>query len=74
MERLTDRGWREMSPFECGADLCQCRPSDGCTKCRACLVPRLYARLAAYEDSGLDPDARRILLRAKVKRRGTRRK
>lgn len=70
MERLTERSWREMSPDECGARLCRCRPADGCAGCR---VPRLYARLAVYEDSGIDPDALRVLSPAKVKRRRARR-
>ena len=57
MERLTDKAWRNFDPWECcGQDkYCQrgCHDSGGCTK--GCIVPQLYARLGAYEDTGLTP-------------------
>lgn len=57
MERLTNKDWRNFDPWECcGQDkYCQrgCHDPGGCTK--GCIVPRLYARLGAYEDTGLTP-------------------
>lgn len=57
MERLTNKAWRNFDPFECcGQDkYCQrgCQDPGGCTK--GCIVPQLYARLGAYEDTGLTP-------------------
>ena len=58
MERLTDKAWRNFDPWECcGQDkYCQrgCHDPGGCTK--GCIVPQLYARLGAYEDTGLEPE------------------
>ncbi len=58
MERLTDKAWRNFDPWECcGQDkYCQrgCHDPGGCTK--GCIVPRLYARLGAYEDKDLTPE------------------
>ena len=58
MERLTRKNWRNLDPWEmCGQDnYCKrgCHDQGGCTK--GCIVPRIYARLAAYEDTGLEPD------------------
>ena len=57
MERLTNKSWRNFDPWECcGQDkYCQrgCHDPGGCTK--GCIVPRLYARLGAYEDTELTP-------------------
>ena len=57
MERLTNKAWRNFDPWECcGQDkYCQrgCHDPGGCTK--GCIAPRLYARLGAYEDTGLTP-------------------
>ena len=57
MERLTNKAWRNFDPWECcGQDkYCQrgCHDPGGCTK--GCIVPQLYARLGAYEDTGLEP-------------------
>ena len=57
MERLTIRNWRNLDPWEmCGQDnYCKrgCHDQGGCTK--GCIVPRIYGRLAAYEDSGMEP-------------------
>ena len=57
MERLTKKNWRNLDPWEtCGQDnYCKrgCHEQGGCTK--GCIVPRIYARLAAYEDTGLEP-------------------
>ena len=57
MERLTNKSWRNFGPWECcGQDkYCQkgCHDPGGCTK--GCIVPQLYARLGAYEDTGLTP-------------------
>lgn len=53
MERLTDKHWRNFDPWECcGQDrYCQrgCHEPGGCTK--GCIVPKLYSRLATYEDA-----------------------
>lgn len=58
MERLTDTCWRNLDPWECcGQDhYCQrgCHDEGGCTN--GCIVPELYDRLAAYEDTGLLPE------------------
>lgn len=58
MERLTNKAWRNFDPWECcGQDkYCQrgCHDPGGCTK--GCIVPRLYARLGAYEDTDLTPE------------------
>lgn len=57
MERLTDKSWRNFDPWECcGQDkYCQrgCHDPGGCTK--GCIVPQLYARSGAYEDTELTP-------------------
>lgn len=58
MERLTNKAWRNFDPWECcGQDkYCQrgCHDPGGCTK--GCIVPQLYARLGAYEDTELTPE------------------
>ena len=58
MERLTNKAWRNFDPWECcGQDkYCQrgCHDPGGCTK--GCIVPRLYARLGAYEDTERTPE------------------
>lgn len=58
MERLTSKYWRNLDPWEmCGQDnYCKrgCHDQGGCTN--GCIVPRIYARLAAYEDTGLEPE------------------
>ena len=63
MERLTIKNWRNLDPWEtCGQDnYCKrgCHEQGGCTK--GCIVPRIYARLAAYEDTGLEPEEIRYL-------------
>ena len=52
MKRLTEEHWRNLDPWECcGQDrFCGrgCNDLGGCTN--GCIVPKLYARLAAYED------------------------
>lgn len=58
MERLTNKAWRNFDPWECcGQDkYCQkgCHDPGGCTK--GCIVPQLYARLGAYEDTRREPE------------------
>ena len=58
MERLTNNAWRNFDPWECcGQDkYCQrgCHDPGGCTK--GCIVPQLYARLGAYEDTRMTPE------------------
>ena len=58
MERLTDKAWRNFDPWECcGKDnYCKrgCHEPGGCTN--GCIVPKLYARLAKYEDTGKTPE------------------
>lgn len=57
MERLTSKAWQNFDPWECcGQDKCcqrGCHDPGGCTK--GCIVPQLYARLGAYEDTKLEP-------------------
>ena len=58
MERLTERCWMNLDPWECcGQDnYCKrdCHELGGCAN--GCQVPKLYVRLAGYEDTGLMPD------------------
>lgn len=58
MERLTDVCWKNLDPWECcGQDsycIRGCHDKGGCTN--GCIVPKLYVRLAAYEDTGLTPE------------------
>lgn len=58
MERLTDTAWRNLDPWECCGqdDYCRrgCHDKGGCAN--GCIVPRLYRRLAAYEDTGPTPE------------------
>lgn len=58
MERLTESYWMNLDPWECcGQDnYCKrdCHEVGGCTN--GCKVPKLYARLARYEDTGLMPE------------------
>ena len=58
MERLTIKNWRNLDPWEtCGQDYyCnrQCHEKGGCTN--GCIVPRIYAHLATYEDTGMEPE------------------
>lgn len=53
MERLTEKCWRNLDPWECcGQDKnCTkgCHDEGGCAK--GCVVPKLYRRLAEYEDA-----------------------
>lgn len=63
MERLTKPAWRNLDPWECcGQDYyCKrgCHDEGGCTG--GCIVPKLYVRLAKYEDTGLSPaDLKRV--------------
>lgn len=52
MERLTEKHWRNLDPWECcGQDnYCQrgCHDQGGCAN--GCVVPKIYCRLARYED------------------------
>ena len=58
MKRLTSKTWRNLDPWECcGQDnYCKrgCHEEGGCNN--GCIVPRLYSRLARYEDLGLLPE------------------
>ena len=53
MERLTVKEWRNLDPWECCGqdDFCTrgCHDEGGCRK--GCIVPKLYVRLAKYEDA-----------------------
>ena len=75
MERLTRKNWRNLDPWEkCGQDnFCKrgCHEQGGCTK--GCIVPRIYDRLAVYEDTGLEPEeiedavtAAKLMARSKI--------
>lgn len=46
-ERLTIREWRNLDPWETCGDL-----MFNCTRagCKGCIVPKLYAKLARFED------------------------
>lgn len=64
MERLTRTDWKEMDSMEC------CGQKDYCIRrrevenaCLNCIVPRLYARVAAHEDAGLSPEGVEYALR-----------
>lgn len=63
MERLTYKHWRNLDPWECcGQDnYCKrgCHDDGGCNN--GCIVPKLYDRLAKYEDTGLTPEEIREL-------------
>lgn len=52
MERITDKHWRNLDPWECcGQDkYCQrgCHEQGGCVN--GCIVPKIYIKLAKYED------------------------
>lgn len=52
MERITDRDWRNLDPWECcGQDGYCTRPSNKPGGCRnGCIVPKIYIKLAKYED------------------------
>lgn len=58
MERLTDPCWKNLSPWECCGQeyFCErdCHEEGGCTN--GCIVPKIYGRLAAYEDTWLTPE------------------
>ena len=58
MDRLTEKHWRNLDPWECcGQDnYCKrgCHEEGGCNK--GCIVPKIYSRLAAYEDTNLEPE------------------
>lgn len=57
MKRLTVKHWQNLDPWECcGQDNYCMRPSNKPGGCRnGCIVPKLYSRLAQYEDTGLSP-------------------
>lgn len=58
MNRLTEKHWRNLDPWECcGQDRFCGRRSDDLGGCKnGCIVPKLYARLATYEDTNLTPE------------------
>lgn len=53
MERLTNKAWRNLDPWECcGQDhYCKrgCFDDGGCNK--GCIVPKIYDKLAKYEEA-----------------------
>jgi len=57
-ERLTDECWRNLDAWECcGQDrYCNrgCDEEGGCIN--GCIVPKLYTKLAKYEDVGYSPE------------------
>lgn len=57
MKRLTVEHWQNLDPWECcGQDNYCMRPNNKPGGCRnGCIVPKLYTRLAQYEDTGLSP-------------------
>ena len=58
MDRLTDKAWRNLDPWECcGQDRYCMRGSNDMGGCRGgCIVPKLYSRLAVFEDIGMEPE------------------
>ena len=58
MERLTVKNWRNLDPWECcdQDDYCnrECYEEGGCIN--GCIVPKNYAHLARYEDTGLNSE------------------
>lgn len=74
MDRLTAKNWKDLSPGDCCSMAADCtyRCFDGDCPRISCLLPRLYAKLAKYEDTGLQPeqiDPRFVRpLKAKVRR------
>lgn len=58
MERLTDKCWANFDPWECCGQERYCmRPTNEPGSCRrGCIVPKIYARLGRYEDTGLEPE------------------
>ena len=52
MERLTDRCWRNLDPWECCGQNFHCskkiNDDGGCIN--GCIIPKLYKQLAEYED------------------------
>lgn len=68
MERLTVEYWRDLAPSECCGQKSYClRPSNKQGGCRCgCPVPKLYAKLAMYEDTGVAPeDVQKLVLEAR---------
>lgn len=58
MDRLTDECWRNLDDWECCGQDSYCK-RDGFEKggCHnGCIVPKIYHRLAKYEDTGLNPE------------------
>ena len=51
-ERLTNKHWRNLDPWECCGQDHYCKRDSmepgGCRK--GCIVPKLYDKLAQYED------------------------
>ena len=66
MERLTNKCWRDLHPWEyCGQDNYCARGSHdegGCAN--GCVVPNIYCRLAAYEDA--EEQGRLVILPCKL--------
>lgn len=66
MERLTEKHWRNLDPWECcGQDnYCQrgCHDQGGCAN--GCVVPKIYCRLARYEDA--EEQGRLVILPCKL--------
>lgn len=58
MERLTDKAWRNLDPWECCGQENYC--IRGCHEYGGCangyMAPKTYKRLAEYEDTGLEPE------------------
>ena len=61
--RVTVKHWKNLDPWECcGQDNYCMRPSNKPGGCRnGCIVPKLYTRLAQYEDTGLSPAEMHLL-------------
>ena len=57
-DRLTNEAWRNFDPWECcGQDkYCKrgCHEEGGCAN--GCIVPKMYAKLAKYEDIAERPE------------------
>lgn len=62
MERLTEKNWINMDPWECCGQDGTCTRPGGCNN--GCTVPKLYDKLAQYED--MDEAKRLIKLPCKI--------
>lgn len=56
MKRLTKRWGEEPYPNLAGKVVCEYKECDSAKSCNDCVHGRIAQRLAAYEDTGLEPE------------------